>query len=323
MRLYFDSFVFDLIGRRNEAAQIRRWRKANRHEIGVSLNATIVEAVRIPDLGDRDARLKTILQVGTKIHPPYDYRHYQEMADELWRLRPRWFRQAPERRRTTAHLRKRKREWLKLKDPSRQSDLGEERSRIYSVIGRDMNRQKQYRRLISERTAWFPEHSLPEVQACIERRSRPDVWWRYVVAEESPSSFAAELRAGGFLEWLVDFKWPQAPGEWHRFWMCDADGDRLPLCRIIGLAEFFQRQRKVTAGNPIDRLGHAPHLLGFDLLLTTDRRFFEVLTDTRAEMAEVALGRPILLDPEAPSALAAISDAVGQGRALARGDAER
>src|SRR5438477_10832107 len=99
MQLYFDSFVFDLIKRCDEAAEVRWWRKANGHKIGVSVDATIAEVLRIDDRAERDARLRTILQVGTQIHPPYDYRHYREIADELWRLRPAWFRHPPDRRR--------------------------------------------------------------------------------------------------------------------------------------------------------------------------------------------------------------------------------
>jgi hypothetical protein len=73
--------------------------------------------------------------------------------------------------------------------------------------------------------------------------------------------------------------------------------------------EFFQRRRKVTPGNSVDRL-HAPHLYGFDWLLTTDRRFFQVLEDVRAEMPDVALARAALIDSEARSALAAIKAAL-------------
>ena len=82
------------------------------------------------------------------------------------------------------------------------------------------------------------------------------------------------------------------------------------MCRIVGLTEFYQRQRQVTHGNSIDRLGHAPHMLGFDWFLTTDRRFFQSLQDIQAEMAGVSLARLALLDSEAPSALAAIENAI-------------
>ena len=85
----------------------------------------------------------------------------------------------------------------------------------------------------------------------------------------------------------------------------------MPHCRIVGVTEFYQRRRKVTPGNSIDRLGHAPHLYGFDFLLTTDRSFFEVLQDVRAEISDVTLARVALIDSEAESALAAIQSAVG------------
>lgn len=308
VKLYFDSFVYDLIQRRGETNQVRRWRKSNRHEIGVSM-PIVVEAARNEDEAERDARLRTILQVGTPIHPPYDYLHYREIADEMWRLRPGWFRQYPDRRLVTAFLRKRKREWAKLKS-SPLPDLKEQLSRIYSLVGRDKDRQQRYRDLLRQGIDWFPEHSRPEVQQCINQLPKTEAWWRYVSAEETRPSFDAQLQLNGFLEWLIDFDWPQPLAEYHRFWMCDAEGARVPLCRIVGLAEFFQRQRKVTHGNPFDRVGHAPHLLGFELFVTTDRRFSQVLNDVRAGMSEVRLGRVALIDSEAPSALAAIQEAV-------------
>ncbi|HKW72891.1 MAG TPA: hypothetical protein VJQ08_08700 [Candidatus Dormibacteraeota bacterium] len=66
----------------------------------------------------------------------------------------------------------------------------------------------------------------------------------------------------------------------------------------------------MTAGNAYDRLGHAPHLLGFDIFVTTERRFSEILADVKAQMSDVALSRVVLVDSEATSALAAIKNAV-------------
>lgn len=310
MKLYFDSFIYHLIQKRNEAGQIRKWRKASGHEIGVSVNANIVEALRIPDRAERDARLHTIMRVGSLIHPPYDYWHYREIADELWRLRPDWFRQPPDKRRVVEYLRRRKGEWLKLKDPSLLPDLAEEHLRIHALVGRDIGRQKEHRQRPNKGVDWLPEHTNEEIQRCIDQRTQPDVHWRYASAEESRAAIDGELRANRHLSWLVDLKWPQPLVEWHRLWMCDVDAARMPLCRIVGLTEFYQRQRKVTPGNSIDRLGHAPHLYEFDWLLTTDRRFFEVLRDVRAEMSDLTLASVALVDSEAASAPAAIQNAL-------------
>ncbi len=305
MKLYFDSFIYHLIQRRDEAVKVREWCKTHGHKIGISINANIGEALRNPDQADRDARLQTILRVGSPIHPPYDYRHYREIADEVWRLRPEWFRQAPDRRRIEAYLRQRKREWLKLKDPSRLPDLTKELLCINALVGREMGRQKQHRRRPNFGLDWRPRHSSAEVQRCMDERTQADEHWRYVSAEETRPALDEERRANGHLSWLVDFKWPQGIDEWQRFWMCDADASRVPLCRVVGLTEFFQRRRQVTPGNSVDRL-HAPHLWGFDWLVTTDRPFSHVLEDVRAEMPDVPLARIALIDSEAVSALAAI-----------------
>jgi hypothetical protein len=309
VKLYFDSFIYHLIQRRDEAAQVRSWRRSHGHEIGISINANIGEALRNPDHADRDARLHTILRVGSPIHPPYDYRHYREIANEVWRLRPEWFREAPDRRRIDEYLRQRKREWLKLKDPSRLPDLTKELLRINALVGREMGRQKRHRRRPDFGVDWRPRHTSAEVQRCMDERTQADEHWRYVGAEETRPALDEERRANRHLSWLVDFRWPQPVDEWQRLWMCDVDATRVPLCRVVGLTEFFQRRRQVTPGNSVDRL-HAPHLWGFDWLLTTDRPFFQVLQDVRAEMPDVALARVALIDSDAPSALAAIEAAL-------------
>ena len=310
MRLYFDSFVYDLIQRRNEAIPVRKWRKAHGHVIGASVNANVVEALRIPDRIERDTRVQTIMRVASPIHPPYDYRHYREIADELWRLRPEWFRQSPDRRRTSSYLRRRKREWLKLKDPSQLPDLKDELQRIHGLVGRDMQRQKEHRQRPNLGADWLPKHSDPTVQACIDGGSRDDAHWRYVTAEETRPALDEELRSNRHLEWLMDLRWPQPLVQWHRLWMCDADAARLPICRIVGLAELYQRDRQVTPGNPADRLGHAPHLYGFDFFVTTDGPFSEILQEVRTEMSDATLARVALIKSEAPSALVAIERAI-------------
>lgn len=309
LRLYFDSYIYDLITKRNEARQTRKWLKANSHQVPVSINANVVEALRIADPAERAARLKTIVTIGTGLHPPYDYLHYREIAVELVRLRPQWFRPSLDRRMAMVYLRRRKREWPLIKSGHADlSRLGEENARIYDAVGRDLQRQRIHRR--EHDADWSPRHSDSQVQNCIDARTRADAHWRYVSSQESAVTIAAELRDGRHLEWLRGLIWPQPAAEWDRFWMCDVDADSVPLSRIIGLTEYFQRQRKVTPGNAIDRLGHAPHLYGFDQLLTTDRMFYEVLQDVRTEMRDAALARPILIDSDAASALAAIQDSI-------------
>ena len=310
VKLYFDSYFYDLIGKRNEAAPIRKWLRANGHQVMASTEANVVEAMRITDLTERDQRLLTIKRVGISIHPAYDYRRYREIADELWRLRPDWFRHSLDRQRIVEYLRRRKRDWLVVSNPTRVTDLQEKNLHIDALIGRDIGRQKQHRRRPQLGVGWSPRHSNAQVQECMDRRTQPDVHLRYASSEESRATIDGEIRPNGHLAWLIGLMWPQSRDDWDRFWMCDLDVARTPLCRIVGLTEYYQRQRKVTPGNSIDRLGHAPHLYEFDYFLTTDRRFFQVLQDVRAEMSDVTLAQVALIDSEAPSALAAIESAI-------------
>ena len=84
----------------------------------------------------------------------------------------------------------------------------------------------------------------------------------------------------------------------------------MPLSRIIGLMEFFQRRGKVTPGNPMDRFGHAPYLMGFDRLLTRDERFFKLLAEVVAEFRAGILATPTLVASNQP-VLSAIRAALG------------
>jgi hypothetical protein len=308
MRLYLDSYLYDLITKRDEARQVRGWLTANGHEIWASLDANVQEALRAP-WTERPARLRTIVRIASPIYPPYDYRHYREIADELLRLRPGWFQHPPDRRLAKEYLRRRKREWQLIKDPGQRAEgLEQQEPRIRGVIGRDIARQRLHRR---EHGADRPlQHRDPRVQRCIDARTPPDAHWRYVVSQEGAVTISGEIGSGGHLAWLRGLRWPPPQAEWDAFWMCDADPAHLPLCRIVGLAELFQRRRKVTPGNTIDRLGHAIHLHGFDRLITTDRRFCEVLQEVRAEMSDVTLAQPLLIDSEAASAVTAIQDAI-------------
>ena len=307
MRLYLDSYLYDLITKRHEAGQVRKWLKANGHEVFASVHANVTEALRAPT-AERPVRLRAIVRVASLIHPPYDYLQYREIADELLRLRPGWFQQPLNRRLAAEYLRRRKRQWELVKDPARlPGGLDEQEPRIYNVIGRDIRRQRVHRR--EHGADWSPWHRDPRVQQCMDARTRLDLHWRYVGSQEGATTIRGELRPDGHLAWLQGLRWPLPQVAWDSFWMCDADAARMPICRIVGLAEFFQRRRKVTPGNTIDRLGHAPHLYGFDRLLTTDGRFYEVLHDVRAEMSDVTLALPLLIDSEAVSAVTAIEDA--------------
>lgn len=58
------------------------------------------------------------------------------------------------------------------------------------------------------------------------------------------------------------------------------------------------------------RLGHAPHLSGFDYFVTTDGPFAEILEEIRAEMLGTPLAPIVLIESEAPSALAVIHAAI-------------
>ncbi len=307
MRLYFDSYLYHLITRRNEAGPVRRWLRSNGHEVLASLDANVTEALRAP-VAERAARLHTIVRLASIVHAPYDYRHYREIADELLRLRPGWF-QHPLDRRAVEYLRHRKREWQVIKEPALlPTDLQEEEARVHTIVGRDIGRQRLHRR--DHRADWSPRHQDPHVQRCMDARTVPDCHWRYVGSQEARVTIDGELRPGRHLAWLDGLKWPLPEVAWDTFWMCDAAAARMPICRIVGLTEYFQRRRKVTPGNTIDRLGHAPHLYGFDRLLTTDRRFYEVLKDVSAEMPGVTLALPLLIDSEVVSAVTAIQDAL-------------
>jgi hypothetical protein len=60
------------------------------------------------------------------------------------------------------------------------------------------------------------------------------------------------------------------------FWFRDVKSEAMPVGRLRSAVEFHQTAAKITHGNPLDT-AHGVHLADCDLLLTCDRRFFEVL----------------------------------------------
>ncbi len=309
LNLYFDSNVYDLIAKRNEAQDVKRWLRATGHQVYASLEGNVTEALRAPERM-RVPLMIAITSIARPVHPPYDYRHFQEIAAEIEKQRPRWFRRPVDRKAIDVYLRRRKAEWKVIKeDPAfAPSTLRQQGFRIAAAIGVDTGRQRSSRRL--GRSPEWIRHSAPEVQQCIDSLSEKERHWRYVASEEIPASLNAEIRKQGHLEWLSALSWPQPPVEWHRFWMCDVEANRVPLSRVIGLVELFQRQRKVTSGNSIDRICHAPHLVGFDRLITGDADFLKILEQVTTESPPGALAVPVAVDMTNTSALVAIQQAV-------------
>jgi len=232
--------------------------------------------------------------------------HFHTVTD---RQRPHWFRRPVERKTVEIYLRRRKADWrvIKANPAFTPTTISQQGLRIFAAIGRDTGRQRTSRRL----GRGMPlQHSDARVQQCIDSRTRVDQHWRYVASQEVPESLNAEIRRHGHLEWLSGFIWPQPTNEWDRFWMCDVEADRVPISRIIGLVELFQRERKVGSGNSIDRMCHAPHMLGFDRLLTGDLKFLDILQQVVNEFPAGVLAIPVVVDMKSSSALAAIRQAI-------------
>lgn len=296
MKLYFDSNIYDAIVKADEVNAVRGWVRASGHRVEASLEANLIEAVRAP------APLRALLvaattSIGLMAYPPRDFLHYREVATELVRLRPQWFASPLDSRRRELYLRERRRTWTRWrKEPTTvPGNMAEQELRIQRLVAVDIGRQRKKGHTIEPGT----QHTDAAVQVCIDALTPPERHWRYASSNEVHVSIEEELDRGGRLEWLTGFVMPKSRVAWDSFWMCDADAATMPLSRIIGLVEFFQRQRKVTAGNPMDRFGHAPYLVGFDRLLTRDATFFKLLGDVVAEFPAGTLATPILVDTPA------------------------
>jgi hypothetical protein len=297
VKLYFDSNIYDAIVKAAEVGIVRRWLKASGHRVAASLEANVVEALRAP-APLRAQLVAATTSIGVMAYPPRDYAHYREVAVELARLRPDWFVSQLDSRRQEFYLRGRKRVWSVWRtNPAHvPRDIDVQKLRIQQLVAVDIARQRKKYNIIEPGT----RHTDAEVQACIDALTPPERHWRYASSNEVRVSIAGELHRGGQLEWLKGFVMPESRVAWDRFWMCDADGAVMQLSRIIGLMEFFQRQRKVSAGNPMDRFGHAPYLVGFDRLLTRDGVLFKLLGDVAAQFPAGTLATPILVGNTRP-----------------------
>jgi hypothetical protein len=308
VKLYFDSNIYDAIVKAAEVGIVRRWLKASGHRVEASLEANVVEALRAP-APLRAQLVAATTSVGVMAYPPRDYAHYREVAVELTRLRPDWFTNPLDSRRREIYLRGRKRVWSMWRtNPAYvPENIDVQKLRIQQLVAVDIARQRKKDNIIEPGT----RHADPAVQACIDALVPSERHWRYATSNEVRVSIASELHRGGQLEWLKGFAMPESRVAWDRFWMCDADGAAMPLSRIVGLVEFFQRQRTVTAGNPMDRFGHAPYLVGFDRLLTRDEVFFKLLGEVVVQFPAGTLATPILVGHTRP-VLGAIRTALGE-----------
>lgn len=308
MKLYLDSNIYDAIVKATEVGAVRRWLRASGHRVEASLEANVVEALRAP-APLRAQLVAATTSIGLMAYPPRDYAHYREVAVELARLRPDWFVSPLDSRRRALYLRGRKRVWSTWRtNPAYvPTDIDVQNLRIQQLVAVDIARQKKKDHGIEPGT----RHTDAAVQACIDAHMPTERHWRYASSNEVRVSIEAELHRGCQLEWLTGFVMPLSRVAWDRFWMCDAAAAAMPLSRIIGLMEFFQRQRKVTAGNPMDRFGHAPYLVGFDRLLTRDATFFKLLGDVVAEFPAGTLATPVLVGHTVP-VLDAIRAALGE-----------
>jgi hypothetical protein len=308
VNLYFDSNIYDAIVKASEVGRVRRWLKASGHRVEASLEANVVEALRAPS-PLRAQLVAATTSIGIMADPPRDYAHYREVANELVRLRPDWFTSPLDSTRRELYLRGRRRVWSMWRaNPAfAPTNIDVQNLRIQRLVAVDIARQKKKDHIIDPGS----RHSDADVQACIDTRTPPERHWRYATSNEVRVSVEAELKRRGQLEWLTGFVMPRSRVAWDRFWMCDADGAVMPLSRVIGLVEFFQRHRQVTAGNPMDRFGHAPYLVGSDMLLTRDETFFKLLGDVVAQFPAGTLATPVLVGHARP-VLDAIRTAMGE-----------
>ena len=308
MKLYFDSNVYDAILKAGEVGAVRAWLRASDHRVEASLEANVIEAVRAP-ASLRAQLIAATTSIGAMAYPPRDYLHYREVATELVRLRPQWFTSPLDSRRRELYLRERRRTWARWKkEPATvPGNMAEQELRIQQLVAVDIGRQRKKDHDITPGT----QHSDAAVQRCMDALSPAERHWRYANGNEVRASIKGDLRRGGHLEWLRGFVMPESQVAWDRFWMCDAEADRVPLSRIVGLVEFFQRRGNVNAGNPMDRFGHAPYLMGYDRVLTRDERFFKLLVDVVAEFPPGMLATPTLVASTQP-VLDAIRAALGE-----------
>jgi hypothetical protein len=194
---------------------------------------------------------------------------------------------------------------------------------LHNVVGTlsDMQRARRRFEATGREISWaFKDPGLARrVQPIVDGRPTVENYWRY----QASLAFWHGLKGEWGTSDYADFLRPHinfgtfTEQEWSEFWLLDVSSEAVPAIRLYHLAEFLQTSRRITAGNPMDAL-HAVHLLGHDLLLTSDRNFHIVLTELRAEHVPKA-AIPILLGGSPLDVAEEFRRAIEVGRAASGG----
>lgn len=283
MRLYLDSNVYAHADDLGQGQDLVKWLADSGHDAVLS-EIHLAEALAIPDVVAREARLKLLAAVPACVIRPLASLQAEEFVQEARRLRPQWSRHpVGDRSQVDDLLTVYDEGWKQLRrDPSGLLELtGDYRAVAEQAIRGSRAGQKIMREdLLANVTKltevclggeWVPVGPLD--------LSADDDFCRF---ESCLSWFQALVLAMPTLAELRDYTAPYVDEtaidarDFAEFWVEDVELIRLPRGLATSMVISEQRRTKIQHGNVADAR-HAGYILDADLFVTEDSLLYRAL----------------------------------------------
>ena len=305
-RLYLDSNVYSFVAsQRDQAVDVKDLLQRSGFTVQASA-INVLEIMANPDQDSREAVVETLLVLADRFEPfPCCSIEATEFLNEVGRLRPRWL--LHERLRNPYFVRPLTREhrhlWAQCRTLQGRTDLVrrlEQYRQIWepaAATGRDQIKTVRERHKSAHQSGDRFWTNYEAINVAIAGMELPERAWRFIAMSRWYAALLRDYSAlSDLAEWsrpyrLDPFRVPEGDFLW--FWFLLADGERMPVSRVIGLTAFYQIDHKVTHGNSHD-VQHAANIPAVTALLTSDRAFYQVLQRVRAHMPNS--GTPLLID---------------------------
>lgn len=298
MKAYFDTNIYSFIDERGDFDAVLEY-LARRHVELLGSDQNLMELYRVPDVERRKALLRTLTELVTHRLQPVGFVQTKELVAEVRHWHRDWLRPQPDLNSLNVWLNLDRRKWRLAKE-THDLPKGVEFDRVvYEATGMIKRQQRDARAALraTQRDRAFTESEAEEVW-----RLEANLIWSKALFGRVPAMrdyydyFTAYAELGKIV-----------PSAWRQFWKSEVRGELMPAIKLSNLAAHLQQSKRATSGNAGD-LNHLTFLGACDAFLTADVAFYDILVQLR-EYHE-PLARPILVDRQAPSAIAQIQEAL-------------
>lgn len=317
MNLYFDTNIYSFVASTGETAKLRTYLRKEHHILTASLG-NVIEIFAIPDRVIQRSELETLTKVASNYEKkPQSWAHNQEVRKELRRCHPDWLRSRPDpKNRIREFLKGHQDAWKMAKrvDSPESYAYSAFRSDFEAGVKKYRDIQKWDRKKAQSGTKDFSMSMVNKEGVALfftSSQNDPEIRWRFECLSTWHNAIVMRVpESRDYADWLLPFLREGAfeHPDYAKFWLEEVEAKRVPKNRICGLVNFYQKEYKITHGNPADQI-HASNLLDADVFITADKSFHAVLMKI-VKKHFPSRSRPILLNRGAKSALEELRKAI-------------